>query len=1303
MTILDLIDNLFLSLEEVYGGRVVSEKKSSKTKTYQFPSDQLPNGITIADRYEVIEELGTGGMGAVYKVFDKKLEEEVALKLLNPDIPVDEKTIDRFRNELKISRKIAHRNVCKMYDLGEDKNTYYITMEYIRGENLKQSIEKAGRFSTSYAISIAKQLCKGLAEAHRLGVIHRDLKPQNIMLDDEGNVRIMDFGIARSLKTKKITEKGIIIGTLDYISPEHVEGKETDHRADIYSLGIILYEMLTGKVPFEGDTILSIVFQHKSVPAPDPRALNTQIPETLSHVILKCMEKDREKRYQTVEEILSALESIEKRISTLPEYVSKHVLPPFIEEKKEPYEIEKRIFVARESELHNLDAALEEMLAGNGKVIFVNGEAGTGKTALVTEFTSRAQEEHDELIVVTGNCNAHTGVGDPYLPLREILGLLTGDVESRWAANAITSGHATRLWNLLPFAIQTMLEDGPGLIETFISGESLIARAQAFKAGKTYWLARLERLMEQKTSISSSSNLQQSDLFEQYTRVIKALARKLPMLIVLDDLQWADAGSIRLLFHLGRRIKGCKILIVGNYRPDEIALGRDGERHPLESVINEFKREFGETDIDLEQTEDRKFLDDFLDTEPNRLGAEFRDSLYQQTRGHALFTIELLRGMQEQGILTKDIEGYWVEGPGLDWVTLPARIEAVVDERINQLPEELRDVLTLASVEGEEFTAEVVAGIIEKNDIEMVNLLSKQLDKRYRLVEAQGIKYRDGKRLSLYRFRHILFQKYLYGKLDEVERAYRHEQVGNILESFYGEKSKEISVRLIRHFQIAGVISKTVYYLEKAGEQSLRRYAHQEAYDYLTKAKKTLSGEAQDIDPLKRARWELNLGEACLGLGRLAESRSHLQQAVSVMDRPVPTKSLRIIGGLLRQVMTHALHFMWPSVFVGRSREKKEQLLEIVRAYEHLSEICYLTQEKFEAIFYALRALNLAERAGPSTHLARNYAHMSLAAGVISQHALARKYDKRAQEIANSVDPSATLGYTSMIASIYYQGIGQWTRIEELANQAVKIFHQIGDWRRWELSLALLGMKDYFQGDFRGCSRSYDAMYRMAMRRGDKPNQDTALVALAISQLRLGKVDKARDYLSRVDVDAMGEENRYEKMCAQSITSLMHLYRNDLEAASEAGESALHLFQQSDPRSAALRAYPCVAEVFLTIWEGCIDKKNDQQKKYQKLAQKACKALNRFAKVFPIGQPSALHWQGLYDWLSGKENKARKMWRKSMEASEKYRMQYDMGQTHYDIGRHASGPEQKKHLSIAHAIFTQLQADYDRERVERAT
>jgi predicted ATPase/DNA-binding SARP family transcriptional activator len=509
--------------------------------------------------------------------------------------------------------------------------------------------------------------------------------------------------------------------------------------------------------------------------------------------------------------------------------------PPFLQAE---VPVEQPLFVARERELAQLEGHLQAALAGDGRVAFVTGDAGSGKTALVQEFARRAQEVHTDLTVASGNCSAHTGVGDPYLPLREILGLLTGNVEAQWAAGAMTSEHARRLWNTLPHAAQALVEAGQDLIDAFVPGPGLVDRAVACTPGRPDWLARLAEIVERKLTGSGMPSSQQSALFEQYTQVLRALAGKRPLLLALDDLQWADGGSVSLLFHLGRHVAGSRILIVGAYRPEEVALGRDGERHPLEPVVNEFQRDFGDITVSLGRAESRGFVEAFLDSEPNRLGVAFREMLYRQTRGHPLFTVELLRGLQEQGDMVQDAEGRWVEGAALDWQTLPARVEAVIAERIGRLAEPLRAELRVASVEGETFTAEVVARVQAASEGEVVGRLSRDLDRRHRLVRAQGILWMDGQRLSRYRFRHTLFQRYLYNSLDEVERAHLHAAVGNTLETLHKGQTEAVAAiagQLAWHFQEAGMAAKAIDYLRQAGDRAVRLCAYQEAIAHLSR------------------------------------------------------------------------------------------------------------------------------------------------------------------------------------------------------------------------------------------------------------------------------------------------------------------------------------------------------------------------------------------------------------------------------------------------------------------------------------
>jgi ABC-type oligopeptide transport system substrate-binding subunit/DNA-binding SARP family transcriptional activator len=529
-------------------------------------------------------------------------------------------------------------------------------------------------------------------------------------------------------------------------------------------------------------------------------------------------------------------------------------IPSFLQ-VDEPQESEQPVFVARECELAQLDSALDVALAGNGHVVFVTGEAGTGKSALLNAFARRAREVHLDLLLAGGSCSAHTGVGDPYLPFREMLGLLTGDVEGRWAARTIPHAQAVQLWNQVPLTVPLLIDHGTDLINTFVPGGPLLTRArQASPRFGTSWLALLQELVARQRA----GGLQQTDLFEQVTRFLQAVAAERPLVITLDNLQWADAGSINLLFHLGQRLGGSRILIIGAYRPVDVSLGRGGDRHPLDGVVNEFRRGYGDIEINLDNAGGRQFVDAFLDTEPHLLGTDFRESLLRRTSGHPLFTVELLREMQTRGDLVRDEAGHWIEGPTLDWSTLPARVEGVIDERISRLEPELRDILRLASVEGETFTVQVLADLQGQPERQLLERLVNDLGRRHRLIAEHGVARWNGFRLYQFRFCHHLFQQYLYRSLTDMERELRHGEIAATLEALYEGHTEDITVQLAHHYARARQRDKAVDYLVQAGDRARELYAHEEAADYYTQALEILR-QQQDYERAARILMKLGL------------------------------------------------------------------------------------------------------------------------------------------------------------------------------------------------------------------------------------------------------------------------------------------------------------------------------------------------------------------------------------------------------------------------------------------------------------
>jgi class 3 adenylate cyclase/predicted ATPase len=512
-------------------------------------------------------------------------------------------------------------------------------------------------------------------------------------------------------------------------------------------------------------------------------------------------------------------------------------------------------FVAREQESAELAAALATARSGAGQILFVIGGAGRGKTMLVQEFARQAQDIDPELLVVSGACNAHTGSGDPYLPFREALTMLCGEVETRWAGGLISTAHARRLWEAMPLTLPALVEHAPDLLSAFVPSNGVRERAATFATPDASWWGRLVML----ASADASAKVAQQPILAQYSAVLSAIARQRPLLLILEDLHWVDSASSSLLFHLSREASHSRMLIIGTYRPDEVAVSRGETQHPLADMLNELKRQHGDIWLDLgalAEADGRRFVDAYLDTQPNRLGPAFRAALFDRTRGHALFTVELVRELQEHGDLRQDDQGQWIEDPTMNWNVLPARVEGAIAKRIQRLEQDLRSILTIASVEGETFTAEVVAHVQQVQERSLVQRLSQELDKQHRLVVAHLLAWLGAQRLSLYRFRHHLFQHYVYHSLTAMERAYLHEAVGTVLEALYAEQSEPIAVQLARHFEEAGLHEKAITYLLQAGKRAARLSAHHEAIAHVTKGLALLQ---RLPDTPERAQTELEL------------------------------------------------------------------------------------------------------------------------------------------------------------------------------------------------------------------------------------------------------------------------------------------------------------------------------------------------------------------------------------------------------------------------------------------------------------
>ena len=485
-------------------------------------------------------------------------------------------------------------------------------------------------------------------------------------------------------------------------------------------------------------------------------------------------------------------------------------------------------FVARQDELARLKQFWDAALTGESQFAFITGEAGSGKSALAAAFGRQVLADRADVVVVRGKCNAFAGQGDPFLPFRDILLALIGDPEALRRGGSMGEDYHRRLQRFIPTTIPTLVQNGPDLLDSLALTPALIIQTEAFLPQSARKKALLSQLQQHQ---AADATLSQSQRFSHFTQVLAQLAARHPLLLILDDLQWADAGSLSLLFHLGHRLQTSRIFLLGLFRSETVlasAASPQDKPHPLALILHELQRRRGDILIDLNRSAGRAFVDAYLDTEPNRLDEHFRSQLHRHTGGHALFTTELLASLQEQGYLLRDEHG-WRSHEHLNWAQIPPRIEAIIAERIASLPAAWRTLLKVASIAGESFAAEVLAPALECLPPEVQHILDTLTAPPWRLVQFQSRTWSGRQMLNSYCFRHILFQDYLYGQLAEGERERWHEKIGGILEEIYAARGETIAPRLARHFEAAHLPLKAAAYYLLAGQRAMQLFAPGEA------------------------------------------------------------------------------------------------------------------------------------------------------------------------------------------------------------------------------------------------------------------------------------------------------------------------------------------------------------------------------------------------------------------------------------------------------------------------------------------
>ncbi len=956
-------------------------------------------------------------------------------------------------------------------------------------------------------------------------------------------------------------------------------------------------------------------------------------------------------------------------------------------------------FVGRESQLMTLDRMLAASLQGQGRLAMIVGEAGTGKTTLAAAFARRALSAGSDVSVAMGRCDVYTGGGNPYAPFQEVLGCLLED-----ASGAMGNSREGDLpvEPATGWIRERVMAFPPDLVGSLIPQQWLSASMARSGGQPQSWTGAVGRIMGAEVGSESPAALHRNRVLEAYSEVLLEYSTRRPLVMVLDDLHWIDPSSASLLRFFVSQIRSSRVLLIGTYRPDEVSSAADGSPHPLADVLPELKRIFGDVWLDVEQSDlegAKVFVDQMLQSLSVDAEVDFRKSLTTTTRGHPFFVRELIKDLQERGGLVETLDGLWVESEEFDLGVLPTRVEAVVEARIARLEAELQEAASIASVQGDEFVAEVVAEVQGVDPGALVRRLTEELGREHRLVEELGTERVQGQLMTRFAFRHVLIQKYLYQRLGKGERAYLHEATGLVLERLYEESEFPPASQLARHFVGAGMAPKAARYLQLAGEQALRVSAYPEAISHLLQAREIQQNQVGEGNSsiLPMARVERLLGEAHYGLGDITQGAAYLEKAVSLLGMPLPNGDPRIGLGLARQVVIQALH-LGLSRLLPTARLDGEPIRQAALAFKLLAEIYLVRNQTLLTLYAGLRGLNLAERSGSAPEMARAYADATVIAPLLRMSRLGELYRRKAVAQVAGKDGQRAEAYVQLSTSIFTLGEGNWETAFASLETANRSHEQAGDWNRLGVGIMLLANYYSLRGENERSLETYDRLCSLARRSGNTQHLTWGIDGRAKCLIRRGMGEDVGQAL--VELGESLEILQAEKMRQEEVEALGFLAyaswsAGDPVAAFEAAESASALLEQSAPNFfSQVEGYAAVVRTFLSAWERMQLPSGKTLEQVKTQAKRAVRALDLLARTFPVCDPRALVWHASLDWMEGRKRAAQKGWRRALERSEELKMPYESGLAQLELGRHllADNPMRQRHLEQAAQLFEQQSA-----------
>ncbi len=938
--------------------------------------------VLINKRYVIEHQIGQGAMGSVYRAQDQLLDRAVAIKVFTGR---SLGTIGRarFLAEAKNTAKLSHPNIVTVHDAGEHEGIPFIVMELVDGMPLSRTrIEGFDRMCQLFV-----QICRALEHAHQAGIIHRDIKPENVMICSDGTTRLVDFGIARST-TSRFTEDGAFLGTLYYMSPEQAMGTAIDQRSDLYSLGVMMYELFTGQLPFESEDTLAVITQHLHAPVVPPRAQNPDIPAALDDLILHLMKKSPDDRPKNAEKVREKLEAC-----------LAHELSA--EAPARVYGGLDRIvrgrMVGRDAEVSRVRMLWKKAAAGEGQLLLISGEPGIGKSRFIQEICTQAGVSGGKFLIGESYAESSAPYSSIAQIVRQILNQRNGEIR---LPDFVLSDLTTLTPDLLPYFPD--LPPNPPL-----DPESA-----------------------------------QQRLFENILRMLMAVRESAPLLLVIEDVHWADGGTLSVLQYLARRTKRQPVMLVATYREVEL----DSTR-PLKRILEAFSQEHMGERIKLNRLDETctaAMLRELFDEE---ITSEFLASIYRETEGNPFFVEELVKALVDSGVLYfKD--GAW-HRPEIEALNIPQGIRVAIQSRLNKLAPHVQNVLRLAAIIGRKFKYELLLAAHRAENKEGngadENVLIEALETAENAQIIQEIRGADD---ITFQFTHALITNTLVESVRTLRRRRLHRRAALAFEDCRPEDHDALAY----HWQEAGEEERSLRYMVKAARQARRTYANEDAIRiYSEVLEEWPTDDPEKFDLLAGRQEVFNL------LSRREEQFEDIQHMLAWADEHNDT--VRKVDGLL------ALAEYFRHTTIDRAEEPAQQALKISeelddnlrkgRALFLMGALSQIKGSEIRAREYFSGAVEAYRDAGQQIEMARSLSMLSL---------VLEDKDERIRVAQEALEQSKKSGDKLQIAicmrrlGIAYSAQFQLSMALPLVEESLRKFREIGHIYHELNSLNVLGL-----------------------------------------------------------------------------------------------------------------------------------------------------------------------------------------------------------------------------------------------------